>query len=181
MAAVVAGCGVLALSAMTPQAARAQQPRLEAPFGNRVSGAVSNYNRLRVTIATAGLLREGAVAELKALRFAAIIDLRMSEEGTAGEQQAVEAAGLRYANIPISAAAPTEAQLDQFARLVEDGANHPLLVHCASANRVGALWTHYLVQRKGVPFALAVEEGRAIGLQPSREAGVRAALGGPAN
>ncbi|MBI4366658.1 MAG: hypothetical protein HY543_07570 [Deltaproteobacteria bacterium] len=40
------------------------------------------------------------------------------------------------------------------------------------------MWTLYRA-RKGVPFAIAVEEGRTIGLQPPRENALRARLGQP--
>ncbi len=157
--------------------AGAQDAAVEAPFGNKLSGAVVNYNRVRATIGTAGLLRAGAVAELKAARFATIVDLRTPEEGTATEKQEVETAGMRYVNIPIANGAPTDAQLADFDRLVSAAAAQPMLVHCASANRAGALWTHYLVRVKKVSYALAAAEGRAIGMQPAREEAVRAQLG----
>ena len=74
--------------------------------------------------------------------------------------------------------APTDAQVEDFTRIVENSANRPILVHCHTANRVGAMWTLYRA-RKGVPFAIALEEGRTIGLQPGREKAVRARLGEP--
>lgn len=44
----------------------------EVPFGEKVGRAFTNYDRLRPTIVTAGLLKDGAVAELKSLGFAAV-------------------------------------------------------------------------------------------------------------
>jgi uncharacterized protein (TIGR01244 family) len=148
---------------------------IEAPFGDKLSPSVTNYKRIRPAIGTAGVLKEAALVELKALGFVAILDLRTPEEGTETEKVAAEAVGLRYFNIPVSEQAPTEAQVQVFIRLVEDAANYPLLIHCQTANRVGAIWTMYRV-RKGVPFAIAVEEGRSIGLQPGREKAVRAQI-----
>jgi uncharacterized protein (TIGR01244 family) len=150
----------------------------EVPFGDKVGASVVNYDRTTPFIATAGLLQEGAVAELKALGFTAILDLRGPEEGTAAERAAVEAAGLKYFNIPVTDRAPTDEQVRQFAVLAEDPANYPLMVHCVSANRSGAIWTLYRVSR-GVPFEIAIEEGRTAGLKPSREQAVRARLGQP--
>ena len=65
--------------------------------------------------------------------------------------------------------------IGEFARVVEDPNNAPLLVHCASANRVGAMWTLYRV-RQGIPLAIALEEGRTAGLRPDREAELRKRL-----
>lgn len=78
-------------------------------------------------------------------------------------------------NIPVTGGVPTDAQVAEFARIVEDPNNAPLLVHCASANRVGAMWTLYRV-RQGIPLAIALEEGRTAGLRPDREAELRKRL-----
>jgi uncharacterized protein (TIGR01244 family) len=90
----------------------------------------------------------------------------------APEKGAVESAGLRYFNIPVTNGLPTGFQIIEFAHVVEDSDNAPLLIHCASANRVGAVWALYRAL-KGIPEDIALEEGRTIGLQPDREAAVR--------
>ena len=148
----------------------------EVPFGNQVSAAITKYNRLRPNIATSGPLKNGAVSELKLLGFATILDLRGPDEGTDIEKKTVEAAGLRYLNIPVTATVPSDKQVTEFARIVEDASYYPLLIHCGSANRVGAVWTFYLV-RRGMPVSIAVEEGRTIGLQGDREKAVLEHLG----
>lgn len=76
----------------------------------------------------------------------------------------------------MTSGAPTDSQVAEFAALVEDTKHFPLLVHCVSANRVGAMWALYRAQ-VGAPVSLAIEEGRAIGLQPAREIDVRKRLG----
>lgn len=168
LAVVLAGIVTLPALAAPPQ----------VPFGDKVSATVVNYNRTTPFVATAGSLKEGAVAELRTLGFTAIIDLRTPEERTSVEQVAVEAAGMKYFNIPVASRAPTDEQVRQFAALVEESSNYPVLVHCVSANRSGAMWTLYRVS-KGIPFAIAIEEGRTVGLKPSRENAVRARLGQP--
>jgi protein tyrosine/serine phosphatase len=60
----------------------------------------------------------------------------------------------------------------EFALVVEDADNAPLLIHCGSANRVGDMWALYRAL-KGIPDEIALEEARTIGLQPDREADVR--------
>ena len=163
---------LFALVAATPALAGPAQ----APFGDRVSAAIVNYDRASPVIATAGLLKGNAVAEAKALGFKTILDLRGPDEGIAVERAAAEAAGIAYLNIPVTTKAPTESQIPAFAEIVEDPANWPVLVHCVSANRAGAIWALYRAYR-GVPPEVAVEEGRAAGLRTSREAAVRAQLG----
>lgn len=154
--------------------AQAQQ----APFGDKVSSDITYYNRAAPGIGTAGLLVGNAVAEAKALGFKVIVDLRGPAEGIEPEKAAAAKAGLTYVNIPVTTATPTDDQIAAFARVVENAANHPVLVHCHTSNRVGAMWALYRASR-GVPGEIAIEEGRASGLA-SREAGVRAKLGLPA-
>ena len=148
----------------------------EVPFGEKVGPAFTNYDRIRPTIATAGVLKDGAVGSLRPLGFAAVLDLRGPKEGTASEKAEVESAGLRYFNIPVTEQAPSDEQVTAFARIVEDPANQPIIIHCHTASRVGAMWVLYQV-RKGAPVTIALEEGRTIGLQPDRERAVRARLG----
>lgn len=150
----------------------------EVPFGDKVGPAITKYNRLRPNIATSGPLKEGAISELRSLGFATILDLRGPDEGTDVEKKASEVAGLRYLNIPVTTTVPSDKQVAEFARIVRDPSNFPLLIHCASANRVGAIWTLYLA-RRGVPISIAVEEGRTIGMQQDREDAVLKHLGRP--
>jgi uncharacterized protein (TIGR01244 family) len=150
----------------------------QVPFGDRVSAAIFNYNRTTPHIATSGLIGKGGIGELKALGFIAILDLRTPPEGTEAERAAMEAQGLRYFNIPIARGAPSDDQIQRFTRLIEDAANQPLLIHCVSANRVGAMWTLYRL-RQGVPFEIAMEEGRTVGMKPKRENMVRQMVGKP--
>lgn len=165
---------VLGLVAMTAYAAPAQ-----APFGDKVSSAITNYNRTTPFIGTSGNFAPAAVAELQALGFATVLDLRsQGENGVAAVAEAIQTAGLTYLNIPVTTKAPTPEQVDQFAKIVEDPAHYPLLVTCMSANRVGAMWTLYRAA-KGVPLDVAIEEGRTAGLKPSREKAVRELLGAP--
>jgi len=108
-----------------------------------------------------------------------VVELRAdSEAGVKANAEALKAAGIRYFHIPVTTKAPTEAQVAEFAGIVNDPANQPVLVNCHSANRVGAMWALYRASQ-GVPAEFAVQEGRTAGLEPSREAAVRARLGMP--
>ncbi len=51
--------------------------------------------------------------------------------------------------------------------------NQPLLLHCASGNRVGAVWLAHRVLDDGVPYEKALEEAKAIGMKPQYEARVK--------
>ena len=170
--------GVASGHAETAQIFQRGADAAEAPFGGAVSPIIINYNRAAPYVGTAGLLGEGGVAEAAQLGFKTIIDLRSpAEPNQPAEAGLVADAGLTYISIPIARGAPTEAQIAQLTDLMEDRTAFPILLHCASANRVGALWTLYRVS-KGVPAEIAIEEGRTIGMK-SREGQTRELLGLP--
>jgi uncharacterized protein (TIGR01244 family) len=150
-------------------AAQAQTAAIrEVPSQHEAGGLVINYRRLRPQIATGGLIQPGAVPKLKELGFATIVDLRGPMEGTAVEKQAAQAAGIRYFNIPVTEGLPSDAQLAEFGRVIQDPKNYPVLVHCASANRVGATWALYRIH-SGIPVEMALAEGQAIGMRAERQ------------
>ena len=57
-----------------------------------------------------------------------------------GEQDFVAQLGLRYFNIPVSGAIDlTEDKARALGEVINNRDNHPVLMHCMSGNRVGAL------------------------------------------
>lgn len=146
------------------------------PFGDKVDATVVNYNRTTPAIATAGELKEGAIPQLARLGFSSIVDLRTPPEGVEEEKTAAQRNSLRYINIPVGKEPPSSAQIDQFRRWIDEPANRPVIVHCASANRVGTLWAMYRLT-EGISLEEALMEGRTIGMKPEREDQVRAFAG----
>lgn len=116
-------------------------------------------------IATGGQPTDSAFAKLAANGYRAVLNLRTASEGIdlKHEQEAIEKAGLRYINIPVSSA-PKPEQVDEFIKAVKDKDNQPMLIHCGSANRVGAFWMIYRVVDQGWPEDKALEEATKIGL-----------------
>ncbi|MEE9319680.1 MAG: sulfur transferase domain-containing protein [Granulosicoccus sp.] len=145
-----------------------------APFGEEIT-KINNYNRTSPYIANAGLLQEGGLEELKALGFKLVVDLRgKDEKGVSEEVQLANEIGIPYTNIPVVDRAPTWGQVDALMALIHDKKNYPMIIHCVSSNRSGAIWAMYRY-RVGVDALTAIEEGRAAGLE-SRESAVRKAL-----
>lgn len=144
----------------------------QVPFGSELQSSIKNYNRATSTLATSGTISTGGVKELAEKGFATIIDLRTENEGTAEEKKNVESAGMSYINIPVTGAGINHKQLAAFTKAIENKPA-PILVHCASGNRVGALWTTYRLS-KGINSKIAFEEGRTAGMKPRLEEKVRA-------
>ena len=147
----------------------------QAPFGNNFPDIVDNYLRATPYVGTGGLVKQDAFPQLKQLGFKTVINLLTAKEGAEKEGMAAKAAGLNYINLPVSELAPLSVQVVEFTRHVQDPANYPILLHCESSNRVGAMWALYRAGT-GVPAEIAVQEGRTVGLKPSREKAVREIL-----
>lgn len=122
---------------------------------------------LNEAIATGAQPTEKAFATAAANGFRSVLSLRTADEGLnlARERSAVESSGLSYFNIPVLSVAPRAEQADQFIRLVKEPANHPMLITCASANRVGAFMMIFRVIEQGWSEEQALKEARNIGLR----------------
>lgn len=95
-----------------------------------------------------------------------VINLRhASEQPDFNEQAFIEGLGLTYHNVPWSSPEElTDAKFDEVRGLLGD-ADRPILMHCSSANRVGAMWLAYRVLDEGASQEQALAEARAIGLR----------------
>ena len=95
---------------------------------------------------------EEQVQAMAAAGVKTVIDLRgETEDRGYDEVAAMAAAGLRYVPIPVTG--DTMAEASTFESFLEafETAEKPVLVHCASGNRVGALYYAHLVAAKNVP------------------------------
>jgi uncharacterized protein (TIGR01244 family) len=117
-------------------------------------------------VATGGQPTDAAFAKLAANGYRAVLNLRTASEGIdlKHEQEAIEKAGMRYVSIPVVSSAPKPEQVDEFIKSVKDKDNQPMLIHCGSANRVGAFWMIYRVVEQGWAEDKALEEATKIGL-----------------
>lgn len=117
-------------------------------------------------VTTAAQPKDTAYEKLAANGFRAVLNLRTEKEGVdlARERELVEKSGMKYINIPVNGADPKKEQVDEFLQVVKDKANYPLLIHCASANRVGAFWMIYRVVEFDWSEEKALEEATQVGL-----------------
>ncbi len=114
------------------------------------------------------------------LRFAAtagvrtVINLRLVEELDFDEAHEVRVLGLEYHNPGFKGGDNlTDEIFDQVRGLLRD-ARRPILLHCGSGNRVGAVWAAHRVLDSELSLEDALEEARMIGLHtPAYESRVR--------
>lgn len=118
------------------------------------------------TLVLIGQPSAAELAELARSGIATVLDLRQAgEERGFDEPAAAAAAGLRYVALPVAGAAGlTRGNVEAFARIVDDPAHHPLAVHCATANRVGALVALKAAWLDGAAVEDALALGRQAGL-----------------
>ena len=152
---------VLAVTISLP-AVSAQGPVTKAT----VPGVV-NFAKVETTVACAGATSPEALAEVKKLGYASVINLRVP--GEAGfdadvEATAARAAGINYVHLPFNAASPDPMLVDNFLKAVTDKANQPAFIHCASANRAAALWMIKRIAVDKWAVDRAAEEAAALGL-----------------
>jgi len=138
---------------------------MQAPVG-QAPPDIRNFLQVTPEFCTGGQPRIEHYARLKADGVKAVLNLRQPTEHRAEEeQQAVEAAGLKYFNIPVSYQNPSDADVDQFLKITDDPANRPMFIHCTAAIRVGAFWAIRRVLRDGMTIDAALEEAKRVGLR----------------
>lgn len=156
---------VLVALILIPLSALAQQ---QVPFGSEVSDKVFHYHRHTPYIATSGNLADGAMAELTDHGFKTIIDFRTEMEGIDKDQDDATNASIRYLSMPVGREFPDAAFFERFAAEVENSEQYPMLLRCASANRVAMVWAAYQLQR-GVSYEQALLEAQTIGIRAANE------------
>jgi uncharacterized protein (TIGR01244 family) len=104
---------------------------------------IVNFSKVETTVACAGATTPAALAEVKRMGYASVINLRVAGEPGAdidASAAAAKAVGINFIHIPFNAASPDPMLVDNFIKAVTDKANQPAFIHCASANRAAALW-----------------------------------------
>lgn len=123
-------------------------------------------------ILTSGMPSDQDLQDVARKGVKTIINLCPVGETPATEADTVNRLGMTYVNIPIQGAPdlnPENAR--QLAEAMVDLDNHPVLVHCRSANRVGALLALKAFWQDGLSPQDALQLGRSAGLM-NLEAGV---------
>lgn len=132
---------------------------------------------------TAGQPDAGQLARAAAAGVTTVIDLRgEAEERGFDEAATVQALGLRYLRLPVAGAEGVTVEAARQLHALLAGADGPVLLHCASGNRAGALLALAAAHVEGADNATALELGRAAGLgslAPVVERQLPAAAGAP--
>jgi protein tyrosine phosphatase (PTP) superfamily phosphohydrolase (DUF442 family) len=152
--------------AAAADASRANRARLDH-IQQTLSSDVPRMLCLDESFATGGQPKDNAYSKAAAAGFRSVLSLRTAGEGIdlARERAQVEGTKMRYFNIPVNSLSPRPEQADEFLRIARDKANHPMLVNCATANRVGAFMMILRVLEQGWSAEEAADEAAKIGLR----------------
>lgn len=162
-----------AVACLAPALAAADLPEKVDP------GRIPAYRLIRPDLATAGQPSPEALAQLRDMGFKTVLSLRTPPEGPADERALVESQGLRYVQVPITPETFSLADVEAVQKVLDDPAAGPVLLHCASSNRVGGVWA-VLQARRGATIEQALAAGRVAGLHSEiMAAAVRRVLGLP--
>jgi len=167
-------CVVALAGATVP--ARAAGPETQAALVALPNASFHGGNRVG-----SGGLDAADIPKIAAAGVREVIDLRTDSE-TPGfdEAAAVRAAGMQYHNLPIRGPQDlTPQNVRALDALLSSAGDAPVLVHCASSNRVGALMALRAATLQGKSTEAAIEVGKAWGLT-SLEPVVREHLAKPA-
>lgn len=103
--------------------------------------------------------------EAKKKGVKAVLNLREAKELDFDEAALVKQLEMKYHHVPFQGVpALTDDVFDQVRAVLNDKGERPLLLHCAAANRVGAVWLAYRVLDTKAKFDDALKEAEEIGL-----------------
>ena len=117
-------------------------------------------------VAGAGQLDAAQVRDAAAAGVRTVIDLRPTYEPHGfDEAAAVREAGMDYVNIPVTPDTLDDPTFDKFLEVMRDPARRPILVKCATANRVGGMLLAYLLLDQHTPEREALAMAERVGLR----------------
>lgn len=142
------------------------------PQAQKRTNLISAQNFLWVSsdFCTGGQPTDQDLARLKKGGLRSVLNLQTVVEhpGVVREGVVARALGLKYVHLPVDSSRLNTKLGEDFLNIVSDESNRPLFVHCASANRVGALWILHRVVNDGWHLQEAEKEAEGIGLRSER-------------
>jgi len=131
-----------------------------------IAAALPNGSVPLPDVVTAGQPSASQIAALASAGVKTVLDLRGVEEARGfDEPSAVRAGGLDYVSLAMGYEGVPDTIFDTVRDVLGDAARRPVLLHCASANRVGAALLPHLVLDHGVDRNEALERAVAVGLR----------------
>ena len=149
-----------------PAAALALSLGLASAFAATPTEGLRNFHKVDDHVYRGGQPTAGGFQSLAKLGIKTILDLRGPEHNTAQEKRMVEAAGLRYVNIPMRGMhRPAEDQIAGALAVLNDSKAWPVFVHCKrGADRTGTVVACYRIGHDQWGNVKALDEARQYGM-----------------
>jgi uncharacterized protein (TIGR01244 family) len=155
-------------------AAGVQAQSLDVDLVN--NAGIMNLKSPEAQVISAGQPSQEQFQALASAGVKHVINLRPASEMEFDERAVVESIGMMYHSIPISGAEDiTHENAAALSEMLSALSGQPVLIHCASGNRVGALVAVSAADTQGMSVDAAVAEGQRWGLT-RLESAVRATL-----
>lgn len=122
-----------------------------------------NFHKVTGYLYRGGEPSPAGMKQLKDMAVKTLIDLRAPTEAAHNEKEQAKKLGMRYINLPMSAEAPTQKQVDTLLATIDEAKrnNEPVLVHCAhGSDRTGCMIGIWRVKRDNWAFDDAYNEMR---------------------
>ena len=132
------------------------------------SDDIPNLQQPRYNIYTAGQPTEQGFKELSSMGIKTVLNVLPEKDCLADESSMVAKNNMAYVTLPFETTGFKMETIKEFAKIM-GSREKPMLVHCSTGNHVGGLWFAYRVLIDKAPLALALKEGRRIGLKPELE------------
>jgi uncharacterized protein (TIGR01244 family) len=153
--------GVLLTATLTGGMAKAEPASGSAPLI-----AIPNARQPAPSVLTGGQPTRAQLEEAAGAGYKTVVNLRtLSEDGAWDEREFVTQLGMRFVHLPVSGARDVNRKNAAALReILRDAEAQPVLVHCASGNRIGALFAVGASLFDGATVDNALELGRDAGL-----------------
>jgi len=108
----------------------------------------------------------GGIKKLGELGVKTIVNLRGEEDLVSAEKKIVEAAGLRYFNIPMPGlSAPSDGEVARVIALLDNPENQPVFIHCKrGSDRTGTIAAIFRISHENWSAERAIAEARLLGM-----------------
>ncbi|MBV1915589.1 MAG: protein tyrosine phosphatase family protein [Pseudomonadales bacterium] len=163
---------LLMLVVIQPAWSNDYAPKTSAPITTEAPAtAIKNAKQPFPGILTGGQPSEAQLIEAKQKGYKTIITLRpTTETGNWDEQKIVQGLGMKFISIPVAGIAGVSIENSSaLISALSDPADYPVMVHCASGNRVGALFALDAGLNQNLDTEQALEIGRSAGMTSLEE------------
>lgn len=163
---------LLALVVTTPACSQEPPPEGTEPGTDSAVAAapevqIRNARMPREGVLTGGQPTEEQLAELADAGYRTLVNLRTPGENEISDREAelAEELGMSYVQLPVAGAEGlTEDNARELSKLLGDESAYPMVVHCGSGNRVGALFALEAFHVRGESPETALRIGKEAGL-----------------